>query len=434
MNHSTALPKPVPPKSLHLTWFFLLRLLRLLLVILIFILVIGPSTLAPANEQERIRAFTRTQEFDYISWIFNALGDKLAMSSLGAVQYLRPANQHALVLEYLQLVSKRALLENQVTSIYADPQVNQPGVMTRELRQEIASETTRLNEIGPVAESILQDQVSQVVSSLGIDIGGQPLPPIWYHTTPLPLALIISPRNVIRSESDISLVPDLSVDQMDSLENRISKSLDVSALVVPVGGIGVYPTMVEETSDLSWLADTIAHEWTHNYLTLHPLGLNYETSPQLRTMNETTANIVGTEVGSLVLKRFYPELVPPPTSPEPQPSEKAASPVVFNFRAEMHTTRVTVDHLLAEGKITQAEAYMEGRRQFFYQHGYAIRKLNQAYFAFYGAYADQPGGAAGEDPVGPAVRALRQRSATLADFLNKIAWMTSFKQLQAAVR
>ena len=45
-----------------------------------------------------------------------------------------------------------------------------------------------------------------------------------------------------------------------------------------------------------------------------------------------------------------------------------------------------------------------------------MRKLNQAYFAFYGAYADQPGGAAGEDPVGPAVRALRERSQGLADF------------------
>jgi hypothetical protein len=68
------------------------------------------------------------------------------------------------------------------------------------------------------------------------------------------------------------------------------------------------------------------------------------------------------------------------------------------------------------------------------QHGYLIRKLNQAYFAFYGAYADTPGGAAGEDPVGPAVRALRQQSASLADFLNRISWMTSFDQLQAAVK
>jgi hypothetical protein len=76
---------------------------------------------------------------------------------------------------------------------------------------------------------------------------------------------------------------------------------------------------------------------------------------------------------------------------------------------------------------------MEQRRQFFWDNGYLIRKLNQAYFAFYGAYADQPGGAAGKDPVGEAVRKLRQQSDSLADFLNRISWMMSFEQLQRAV-
>jgi hypothetical protein len=109
-------------------------------------------------------------------------------------------------------------------------------------------------------------------------------------------------------------------------------------------------------------------------------------------------------------------------------------PAPFDFRAEMHETRVTADKLLAEGKIDEAESYMEKRRQIFWDNGYLIRKLNQAYFAFHGAYADVPGGAAGEDPVGPAVRALRAQSASLADFINTIAWMTSFQQLQQAVK
>jgi hypothetical protein len=100
----------------------------------------------------------------------------------------------------------------------------------------------------------------------------------------------------------------------------------------------------------------------------------------------------------------------------------------------MHETRVTADQLLAEQKIEEAEAYMEKRRQLFWENGYLIRKLNQAYFAFHGAYADAPGGAAGEDPVGPAVRALREQSDSLADFVNTIAWMTSFVELQRAIQ
>jgi hypothetical protein len=99
----------------------------------------------------------------------------------------------------------------------------------------------------------------------------------------------------------------------------------------------------------------------------------------------------------------------------------------------MHTTRVTADALLAQGKISEAEAYMEAQRKVFWDNGYPIRKINQAYFAFYGSYADTPGGAAGEDPVGPAVRALRAQSASLKEFLERISVMTTFAELQKAV-
>ena len=110
--------------------------------------------------------------------------------------------------------------------------------------------------------------------------------------------------------------------------------------------------------------------------------------------------------------------------------EEESVPEVFDFRAEMRETRVTVDQYLADNKTEEAEAYMEKRRELFWENGYQIRKLNQAYFAFHGAYADRPGGAAGEDPVGPAVRELRARSSSLADFLNRISWVTSFDQLK----
>ena len=218
-----------------------------------------------------------------------------------------------------------------------------------------------------------------------------------------------------------------------SSENQVDSNLDVSSLVVPVGGIGSYPTMVMRSTAIDWLTDTIAHEWIHNWLTLRPLGMNYYTTPEMRTMNETTASIAGREIGMLVLKGYYPELA---TSYELEAVNLSPSSTHgdFNFNTEMHITRVHVDELLAQGKITEAESYMEQRRQFIWNQGCsqcAIRKLNQAYFSFYGAYADTPGGAAGEDLVGPAVRALRAQSATLADFLKTIARMDSFEQLQA---
>jgi hypothetical protein len=191
--------------------------------------------------------------------------------------------------------------------------------------------------------------------------------------------------------------------------------------------------MVAQTTNLVWLVEVVAHEWIHNYLTIRPLGFSYNSSSQVRTMNETVASVAGKVIGLALIARFYPDFLPPPPQPHPEESLPAPTPPppTFDFRAEMHITRVNADQLLAEGKIEAAEVYMESRRQVFWEQGYRIRKLNQAYFAFHGAYADVPGGAAGEDPVGEAVRALWARSANLIEFVNRMSWLTSFEQLQA---
>src|SRR5690606_25008448 len=110
------------------------------------------------------------------------------------------------------------------------------------------------------------------------------------------------------------------------------------------------------------------------------------------------------EIGRRVLERYYPDLVPPP-APPPDPNAAPPPPPAFDLGAEMHETRVTVDQLLADGRVEEAEAYMEARRQVFVANGYLIRKLNQAYFAFYGGYqAGGVPGVGGEDPIGPALR------------------------------
>jgi hypothetical protein len=146
-------------------------------------------------------------------------------------------------------------------------------------------------------------------------------------------------------------------------------------------------------------------------------------------MNETTAQLMGQALGRLLVERYYPDLVRDATA-------RAAAlkrPLSFDFQAEMHATRVHVDELLAEGKVTEAEAYMEARRQVFVANGYPLRRLNQAYFAFYGAYADSAQGPAGEDPIGAAVRQLWEAAASPADFLRQMARMDSVDDLERAV-
>jgi hypothetical protein len=91
-----------------------------------------------------------------------------------------------------------------------------------------------------------------------------------------------------------------------------------------------------------------------------------------------------------------------------------------------------VDRLLAEGKIEQAEDYMEARRIFFWDNGYQIRRLNQAYFAFHGSYAADPGGAAGEQGVdlGQELRDLKSSTTSYREFMRMVAWRWRLDQFQ----
>ena len=111
--------------------------------------------------------------------------------------------------------------------------------------------------------------------------------------------------------------------------------------------------------------------------------MNYDTDPTARVINETTAVIVENEIGQRVLQRYYPELAQPPCAARANlTSGKKPGLPSFDFNKEMRQTRLHTDELLAAGKIEEAESYMEARRVIFVQHGYRIRKLNQALLRF----------------------------------------------------
>jgi hypothetical protein len=440
------------------------RILDVVSILIVVVIVGGSDSPRFTGESDRARVYTREIEFDYPNWIWDAAWIKLEQSAIHSPYIFERGTNKQVIFEYLRTTEQLIQTEFRIERIFADPNITDKETESAFLRTQRDRLIQRQRTLAPFAESNLQSQVSEALSQLGLTTSGQPMPPVLYHISPAPLALIVSERGRIEQIANISVLPTLTLDEQIELEDNVANSLDASTLVVPIGGVGVYPTMVTETTDLRWTLSTIAHEWVHNYLNVRPLGLNYSTTPELRTMNETTANIVGDEVGLLVQQNHYPELLAsfpsrnltsfnnssftaratlhgqPDTffllggSPLLLFSNNLEDPPPFDFRAEMHETRVTADELLAEGKIDEAESYMEARRQVFWQNGYLLRKLNQAYFAFHGAYADVPGGAAGEDPVGPAVRALRAQSDSLEDFINTIAWMTSFEQLQEAIQ
>lgn len=412
------------------------RLLHRLFITLIaaaLLFQLGPANLPPGDQSERIRSYTRAYEFDYETWTLQAFWQKYRQSALGTTHYLDAAAQRQMVLETIDLIRQIQQAEDRLREIYTDPAIPDPQTAAASVRTELDALEARRRLLAPLAETILQNMVAHAAAEHGLTLAGQPVPPVLYHASPLPWALIVSPRERVEQIQMVSLETETTLEQHIALEDAVAAGLDLSTLVVPVGGIGTYPTMVIQTTDLNFLVEVIAHEWIHNFLTLRPLGYLYSATPELRTINETVANLAGKELSAWVIAAHFPEFAPPPPAPlasppaADEPAPPPPEPPPFDFRAEMHQTRVTADALLAEGKIEEAEAYMESRRLLFWDQGYRIRKLNQAYFAFHGAYADVPGGAAGEDPVGEAVRRLRAESPSLATFVKRISWVTSFE-------
>ena len=95
------------------------------------------------------------------------------------------------------------------------------------------------------------------------------------------------------------------------------------------------------------------------------------------------------------------------------------------FTMEMRETRRQVDALLADGQVEEAEEYMKERWWRLRLGGYRLRKLNQAYFAFRGRYAEGP---ASVSPIGPQVRALREAHADTASFVKTVEGVSSYQE------
>jgi hypothetical protein len=400
---------------------------RKALLFILMLSMLGGSSLNLFGPADRIQRYADPYTFDFLGWTVDAVFDKATQVALGTSHFLEEQARTTLVRDYLDLIGRLQSKRGELEAAYGEPDPVRSAAGIERTGREIADLTVEADRLRPTVEAILQEQVASVLTELDLGLAGTIFPPVSFEFAQLPSSLIVSPRDVIRQDASISLRVNLSFEEKIALEERVEQYENVSALVVPVGGLGTYPTMILESTSLNWILEVIAHEWVHNYLAFRPLGVSYSVSPELRTMNETTASLIGLAVGRKVLVSYYPDLLPPPPSPstDVQPPE----PPAFDFRAEMRITRLRVDELLGQGAIEAAEDYMDQRRLFFWENGYQIRKLNQAYFAFHGAYADEPGGAAGDDPVGEAVRALWDRSPSLAQFLRTMAWMSSYEDL-----
>ena len=255
----------------------------------------------------------------------------------------------------------------------------------------------------------------------------QTWPPVDFELTTPPRLLVRSPRDTIRRAGDILLKNDLSFEDVERIERETTNDKRVS-LVVTIGGLAAYPAIVSADRQYDGWLDTTAHEWVHHYLAFYPLGETWGDGGDAETLNETTANIAGREIANLIRNAHPLKLPPGEDGSRPAGSCKPEQPIDFN--KEMRELRLNVDRLLAENKVPEAEQLMEERRQFMEKNCIFIRKLNQAYFAFYGTYAD---GAASSNPVGPKIERVWELTQDVGLFLGVMREIASTPDLDRAV-
>jgi hypothetical protein len=270
------------------------------------------------------------------------------------------------------------------------------------------------------AEGAIESELSAVLIEENLtSMFGFLFPPVDLRFDRPPTVLVVSPRDRIELTETVLLHADVSPMERDRLETELLERYDLSALVADLGGIATYPSLVNDLGELRSISRLAAHEWLHQYFTFHSLGRHYRSSSEMLAINETAADMAGRELGDILFARMGGDLS---VSESRYLSVEQRNPA---FTREMRETRQRTEELLDEGKIAEAEQYLKERWWFLRLRGIGLRKLNQAYFAFYGSYAAS---AASISPIGAQLAELRQRFPGVGGFLNVVATISDYDE------
>jgi len=409
-----------------------LKIRLIAIACLLSLCLLGGSCASTQDFDAHLSSIVKPYRFSIVSWESRAIPREANQWIFSSCQ--RIDDEVLMVTEYFSTIEQIKAVESEIDAINAG---NKPGDLAS-LEAELNMLREQKMALKDAVERIIERQIKQTLAQQGIFNPvdryirlGINFPPLNFKLEEPPHLLVISPRDRIESIREIVLLPGLSREEIEEIEAEADK-LGVSSLVVELGGLGAtYPTFVTDEANLRFTIDTATEEWLHQYLVFKPLGFLYlldltgvSRNYEIAVMNETLASMVSQEIGGMVVENYYPQY-------ENGDSQNQIAGPEFDFNREMRDIRRAVDNYLTQGEIEQAEEFMEQKRQYLASEGYYIRKLNQAYFAFYGTYADSP---TSISPIGLELKELRSQSPSLKEFLDQVAAMTSRQDLIESIK
>ena len=388
------------------------------LVVTLLVVRVDTLHLSPAT------SVASAHTFSLVRWEATNFLSKWANLLMEMLPGRKPSRNRRLALidEYLEL----ARLEQKEKDRLEGPRLRRgaPGGIAKQaalLSPDYLNELTKAKKkLRAGAEEAIEAELSAVLIEQGLGRHlGWLLPPVDLRFGQPPTMLITSPRERLQRIETLLLQPELDGFEMDRLEKEILERHNVSGLVVNLAGLSTYPTLVSDVHPLRTVLQTAAHEWLHAYFFLRPFGQRYRTSQEMFTLNETASDMAGRELGDMAFARMAGDLS---ISSRRYMSPEERDPT---FTLEMRETRVKVEELLGLGKVEEAEQYMKERWWRLRLGGYGLRKLNQAYFAFHGTYAEDP---ASLSPVGDQLEELRSLVPDVEAFVKTISRVSSYQE------
>jgi len=374
--------------------------------------------------------------YGLVAWEFDNFFDKWTHRIWTALPWTptSTADRRAHLERYVDLVGELRAARDSLSTLASNPDSSSAQLaIAQNSVDELLDER---NQIRPAVEEFLEQKISETVRSEDIDLTGSWVwPPVDFRIGDPPKLLVTSPRDEILRLEDVLIEPDIAIAEMEKIEDRLSADSDTSAVVLQTGGLASYPNVIP-TTHLKRLLDVGSHEWLHSYLAFYPLGQAYFGDGQMQSVNETLADIFGREVGwrvhaDLTGEEFIapvrPERARKMSETENDEPEVVPDPNEFSFNRFMAETRTHVDELLAEGSVETAETYMEERRVELVDRGYSIRKINQAYFAFHGTYAESP---SSTSPIARYLWDLREQVETVGELVKLLRPIRTYEQFE----
>lgn len=309
---------------------------------------------------------------------------------------------------------------------YENPNISEINIVENYFYSKNDIDSVEFSQHQNQIEEFIESTLSSVISEQNINlIGMMQFPPVDIRLIELPKLLVISPRNEILHLDDVLINSDINFNDILYIEESIYNQHNLSSIVLNIGGIATYPSSIPKNKNIKDVFIISAHEWIHHYLFFTNLGQNMFKSTEMRILNETLASRVSEELFIHIVKYLNQEYQL--NLEDDFDKIKAGNVNKFDFSEEMVKTRINTELLLKENKIIEAENYMERQRLIFVENGYNIRKLNQAYFAFYSSYADS---SASNTSIGNELDEFRNYFTNLESFILEMKKISNYEEFK----